>query len=122
MSHTIVKKNVEQPDEVRAFPNGSGFMRVVGIGNQAVGYAQFRPGWRWSKDMQAAAGTTSCQVDHHLYVLAGKMVVKQDDGGQIELGPGDVAHIPPGHDAWTVSNDACVLLDWTGAAGYAKRR
>src|SRR5512143_3329129 len=70
----VVKKSIESPDETRAFPNGSGSVRVLGLGDQTVGYMQFKPGWRWSKDMKPVAGTESCQVDHHIYITAGRMV------------------------------------------------
>jgi hypothetical protein len=26
----------------------------------------------------------------------------------------------PGHDAWTVGNEPCVVIDWQGFADYAK--
>jgi len=26
----------------------------------------------------------------------------------------------PGHDAWIVGDEPCVILDWQGFAGYAK--
>ena len=38
-----------------------------------------------------------------------------------EFGPGDLMICPPGHDAWTVGDDACVVVDWTGFGDYAKR-
>ena len=47
------------------------------------------------------------------------MTVKFDDGSEMNIGPGDVMLIEPGHDAWTVGDEACVLLD-TGVAAYAK--
>jgi len=117
-----VKKSIESPDETRPFPNGSGSMRVLDLGEHTLGYMQFRPGWRWSKDIGPAAGTASCQIDHYIYLVSGRMTVKMDDGSQLDFGPGDAAHIPPGHDAWIVGNQACVALDWTGAASYAKPR
>jgi hypothetical protein len=27
----------------------------------------------------------------------------------------------PGHDAWVVGNEPCVVIDWQGFADYAKR-
>jgi hypothetical protein len=36
-----------------------------------------------------------------------------------EFGPGDTFHMPPGHDAWIVGDEACVLLDFGGLKGYA---
>ena len=42
-----------------------------------------------------------------------------DDGSQETYGPGDVFVMEPGHDAWTVGSEACVLID-TGVVAYAK--
>jgi hypothetical protein len=47
------------------------------------------------------------------------MTVKPDDGHEITIGPGDVIDLQPGHDAWTVGDESCVLID-TGVAAYAK--
>ena len=44
------------------------------------------------------------------------MTVQFDDGSELNVGPGDVVVIEPGHDAWTVGDEACVLLD-TGVGG-----
>jgi hypothetical protein len=43
-----------------------------------------------------------------------------DDGTEGEAGPGDIAVIPPGHNAWVVGNEPCVMIDFTGAKNYAK--
>jgi DNA-binding beta-propeller fold protein YncE len=40
---------------------------------------------------------------------------------EIEYGPGDFAVMAPGHDAWTVGDEPCVVIDWQGYADYAKR-
>ena len=42
-----------------------------------------------------------------------------EDGTVIELTPGTVFDIPPGHDAWTEGDEACVGLDFGGLTGYA---
>jgi uncharacterized cupin superfamily protein len=55
-----------------------------------------------------------------LYILSGRMGVRMDDGSELEVGPGDVAIIPAGHDAWTVGEESCVAVDFTGVARYAK--
>jgi hypothetical protein len=47
------------------------------------------------------------------------MTIRFDDGDELTIGPGDVVNLDPGHDAWTVGDQACVVLD-TGVAGYAK--
>jgi mannose-6-phosphate isomerase-like protein (cupin superfamily) len=119
-TQTHVTKHIDAPDEIRAFPNGSGSMKVLELGRETLGYATFLPGWRWSKDMKPMVGGHSCQVTHNLFVLSGRMHVAMDDGTDFEVGPGDAACIGPGHDAWTVGDEPCVSLDWTGARTYAK--
>jgi hypothetical protein len=39
---------------------------------------------------------------------------------EVEGGPGDTAVIPPGHDAWVVGDEPCIMIDFTGAMDYAK--
>jgi uncharacterized cupin superfamily protein len=50
--------------------------------------------------------------------VSGRMTVRSDDGTEITIGPGDVLRLEPGHDAWTVGDEACILLD-TAGTGYA---
>jgi hypothetical protein len=37
-----------------------------------------------------------------------------DDGTEMEIGPGDIADIPPGHDAWVVGDEPMVCIDTGG--------
>ncbi len=48
------------------------------------------------------------------------MKVKMDDGTEVEGGPGDTAVIPPGHNAWVVGNEPCIMIDFTGMKDYAR--
>jgi len=112
------KKNPNSPDEVRKFTNGQ--IELVKIGGGVVGRATFQPGWKWSNDVKPIAGTELCQAPHFGYQISGRMRVVMADGSEFESGPGDVVNIPPGHDAWIVGDEACVLIDWSGAANYAK--
>ncbi len=86
--------------------------------------ATFEPGWRWSESIAPIAGTESCTVHHNGYVVSGRMQVRMDDGGESEVGPGDVFVIPPGHDAWVVGDEQCVVYDFAGtmAKEYAKAK
>jgi len=49
------------------------------------------------------------------------MKVVMDDGEEMEFGPGDFGIIAPGHDAWIIGDEPCVVIDWQGFADYAKR-
>jgi uncharacterized cupin superfamily protein len=55
------------------------------------------------------------------YYISGRMKVVMDDGEEMEYGPGDVAVMAPGHDAWVIGDEPCVVIDWQGYANYAKR-
>ncbi|MFE8936078.1 hypothetical protein ACFYNX_01090 [Streptomyces sp. NPDC007872] len=43
-----------------------------------------------------------------------------DDGETEEFGPGDFMRVEPGHDAWVLGDDPCVVLDRAGFGDYAK--
>jgi hypothetical protein len=115
---TIAKKNLEQPEEVRKFPNGK--VELVTIGDITFGKGTFQPGWKWSESVKPIAGTDSCLAPHTQFHISGKLRVKMDDGTEVEYGPGDVGVVPPGHDAWVVGNVPVVVLDFTGLAHYAE--
>jgi quercetin dioxygenase-like cupin family protein len=93
----------------------------VNVGEHPVMYGQMEPGWRWSEHVKPIANTDSCQATHLLYVISGRMEVSMEDGTEREIGPGDVAFISPGHDAWVVGDEPCVSVDFGGYAQYAKR-
>ena len=112
-------KGFDSPDEVREF-QANGQAEIVNLGTGPVGKGTFEPGWRWSNDVKPSAGTDSCHVDHRGYVVSGHMTVKMDDGQESTVGPGDVFHMPPGHDAWVEGDEECVLIDFGGLKGYAQ--
>jgi len=115
---TVKKKSVGSPDETRNFPHGH--IEVVDLGELVVGKATFEPGWRWSECMKPIAGTESCMVTHNGLVMSGRMHIKMNDGTETEVGPGDVFFLPPGHDAWIIGSENCVVYDFSGASAYAK--
>jgi quercetin dioxygenase-like cupin family protein len=116
----LERKPLSKPDEVRPFKEGKGELDVVTLGHTTMGRAVFEPGWRWSQHVKPIAGTDSCQAEHTGVCLEGRMIVKMDDGSQMEYGPGDAFYMPPGHDAWVVGNERCVMVDVTGVTQYAK--
>ena len=122
MAATILeqeKKSFAQPDDKRSFEKGQ--MEVVTVGDMTFGRATFQPGWRWSTCVKPMAKTDLCEVSHLVCQLSGRMRVKMQDGREFEIGPGEVATIPPGHDAWVVGNEPVVAFDIAGAEEYAKR-
>ena len=115
---TSAIQNIDKPHETRPFRE-HGHMDVVTLGDFTLGRGTFEPGWRWSEDVKPIAGTDSCQVRHTGICLSGHMIVRSDDGTEVNIGPGDVLVLEPGHDAWTLGDEPCVLLD-TSVAAYAK--
>lgn len=114
----IESQNIEDPHETRPF-QAHGHMDVVTLGDFTLGKGTYEPGWRWSDDVKPIAGTESCQVLHTGLCLSGRMTVRMDDGSEATIGAGDVVRIEPGHDAWVVGDEPCVMFD-TGIAAYAK--
>lgn len=112
-------KNVGSPDETRPFA-GHGHADVLDLDGKPVLYGTFEPGWRWSEDVKPIAGTDACQATHLLFCVSGRMGIRMDDGSEGEIGPGDVASIAPGHDAWTIGDEPCVAVDFGGYGSYAK--
>ena len=117
----IKKMSLNAPEETRPFEDGKGKLELVNMQEGPVGRATFEPGWKWSEHVKPIAGTDSCQAPHLGYYVSGRMHVVMDDGEETEFGPGDFAVIPPGHDAWIVGDEPCVVIDWQGFADYAKR-
>ena len=114
----IQRKALDQPDETR--PVDKGVVEVVEVGGTTMMRTSFEPGWKWSECVKPIVGGESCQVNHVGYCVSGRLHVRMDDGGELEIGAGDASHIPPGHDAWVVGDEPYVALDFVGAAGYAK--
>ena len=115
---TLEQLDFSKPDEVRKF--GHGHLDIVKTGAGVVGRLTLEPGWRWSNDVKPIAGTELCQTAHLAYHVAGRLHVRHADGSEMEIGPGQVVSIPPGHDAWVVGDETTVEIDFGGARDYAK--
>jgi hypothetical protein len=73
----------------------------------------FARGARWSEDLREYAGTESCLLPHVAVVQRGVLRVRMDDGSEQSFGPQDVMLLPPGHDAWTEGDEACVFVEFS---------
>ena len=112
------KKNFSSPEDTRNVDKGK--VDVLNLGGVQVMRATFQPGWKWSECVKPIVGTDSCEVSHLVYTISGRMAIRMDDGKETEIGPGDVASIPAGHDAWIVGQEPYVGIDFQGAGNYAK--
>ena len=107
----IERKSFAEPDETYELAHG--VMHAVRIGDEEVWRSEFTPGWNWDEDFkELAEGATSCPMTHREYVIAGRIRYLMDDGTELVGQAGDFLFIHPGHRAWVVGDETCVLLDW----------
>ncbi|MGH3242757.1 MAG: cupin domain-containing protein [Spirillospora sp.] len=112
-------KSIEKPDDRRDMPRAH--LELVNLTGMVFGKATFEPGWRWTDSVKPIAGTDLCEVHHNGYVVRGRMRLRMRDGAEGEVGAGDVFVVSPGHDAWVVGDEPCVVFDFGGGIGeYAK--
>ena len=111
----LQNKSFASPDKVMTPPNAH--MEVVTFGEKAVVKMTFKPGWKWSVDIDPNAGPEKCQMHHFGYQLSGVLHTASTvgDGIEIESKAGDVVDIPPGHDAWVVGDEAVEFIDFSQA-------
>jgi quercetin dioxygenase-like cupin family protein len=113
------QKKFTSPDEVRTFEKGKA--ELLNMNGGVIGRLTLEPGWRWSQHVKPIAKTEWCEAPHFQYQASGRLHVVMSDGTTFEVGPGDVIMLPPGHDAWVVGDEPVVVIDWSGAANYAKK-
>jgi quercetin dioxygenase-like cupin family protein len=104
--------SLDSPTDVRTFEKGR--FEVYSVGPMTLGRAIYEPGWRWSEHV----GERSCQVEHVGLVLSGRAAVRID-GTERVMGPGELFHVPPGHDSWVVGEEPYVSLHVMGGEDYA---
>jgi class 3 adenylate cyclase/mannose-6-phosphate isomerase-like protein (cupin superfamily) len=114
----LQRRRFTEPDDVRVIPHGR--VDIVELDDRVVGQMTYEPGWRWSVDVKPIAATGSCQFHHLGVTLSGRLRVQMRDGIELELGPGDVFEIPPGHDAWVVGDEPWVSVDFEAMRLFAR--
>lgn len=114
----LQRKRFSDPASVRQFPRGR--VDVVELDDVVIGRMTYEPGWRWSVDVKPIAGTESCQFHHVGVTLEGQLRVAMPDGTELEIGPGDVFEIPPGHDAWVIGDEPWVSVDWEAMRAFGR--
>jgi class 3 adenylate cyclase len=114
----LQSKPIGAPDEVRKMPNG--VLEIYNLDDLVFGWAEFRPGWRWSTDVKPIAGTDLCEYHHIGYTISGRLGVEMADGTSAEIGPNQFFEIPAGHDAWVVGDDPWVIIDVNGMRAFGR--
>jgi class 3 adenylate cyclase len=116
MAH-MQRKSLDMPDETRTIPHGR--TDIWNLGDFVVGRIIFEPGWRWSTDVKPIAQTDWCEYHHLGLVLEGILHYITPDGLEMEVGPGMLYEILPGHDAWVVGDQAVIQYDFAGMRTFA---
>ena len=117
MIDPVILKRFEAPDEVREMSRGR--FEIVRIGGLTIGRATYAPGWKWSVDVGPTVGAERCKVEHVGLVVSGRAALLMDDGTELVMKPGDLFHVPPGHDSWVVGDEPYVSLHFLDAESYA---
>ena len=114
---SMQRKSLEMPDETRPLPHGQ--TDIWNLGDFVVGRIQFEPGWRWSKDVKPIAGTDWCEYHHLGLMMEGTIHYVTPEGLEMEVTPGMLFEILPGHDAWVVGDTPVVQFDFAGMRTFA---
>jgi class 3 adenylate cyclase len=116
MAH-MQRKSLDLPDETRTLPHGR--TDIWNLGDFVVGRITFEPGWRWSTDVKPIAQTDWCEYHHLGLMLEGVLHYLTPEGLEMEVGPGMLYEILPGHDAWVVGDEQVVQFDFAGMRTFA---
>lgn len=112
----IIRKSFAEPDSREEITLG--VVELVRFGSIVIGRETLYPGWRWSVHTRPIVGTERCEFHHVGLQLSGRSMYESRDGTQIEIGPGEVYDIAPGHDSWVVGDEPSVNVDFQGVAGW----
>ncbi len=105
-------RNVTASAEVRKL--GQGQIELIDIAGGTLARFVLQKGWKWSRDVRPIVQTEWCEAPHLQYLISGRYRVRMKDGAEFDIGPGDVASVPPGHDAWVVGDEPAVGIEFVG--------
>jgi hypothetical protein len=114
----VEARDFGSPDETRTPEKTK--IEIVGVGGGQIGRYTFQPGWHWAECIKPIVNTDSCQVDHIGYVVSGALRIKHNDGSELDVTAGSVYRIAPGHDAWNLGQEPAVVVEFQGAANFAR--
>ena len=108
---SVQRRSVDSAEEVSELELAR--VETVTVGDMVFTRATFQPGWHWATHLKPVVGTESCGHSHRMFVAAGGLHVRMDDGAVIDLVAGDVVAVEPGHDAWVTSDEPVVLYEFS---------
>ena len=107
----LIHKHFSEPGQTIPFTHGRALL--VSLGDEPVWRSELEPGWSFDEDLKPyAGGAPSCPATHREYVVSGRIRYLMNDGSEVQAAAGDALFIPPGHRAWVVGDERCVLIDW----------
>lgn len=92
--------------------------RTAQLNGVDVTEVTFHVGSKWSADLKPVAGTDLCELPHVAVVTAGTIAIEDRDGKVVEFSAGDAMLLPPGHDAWAVSDVDCKFVEFSRGNDY----
>jgi hypothetical protein len=111
--------NLSDPAETVRFPGYTEY--IVELGDVTVARVVQEPGWLYSRNMATAETGRWCESHHIGVTVSGRHGAVLRDGSRLEFGPDDVYDIPPGHDGYTIGDDAAVMIEWSGPRTFGGR-
>lgn len=109
MNFSTITKYLTDASDSRTFLDGS-VRRSAKLRSAVIGYGVYQPGWKWSLHAGRQTGRTS--ENHIGVILSGSMTIRDAEGIEWNIGPGDAFEVGPGHDAWVVGNQPCIAVDF----------
>jgi class 3 adenylate cyclase len=109
-------RDLDRPEAVVTYPMGE--TQQVRLAGTVISRVVLQPGWKWMEHAQPLVGTASCELYHRGVVLSGRLGIRTDAGEEVLVGPDHVFDINPGHVIWVEGDEALVMLDWAGGAGF----
>lgn len=105
----VERKRFDVPDRAEE-PYGKAHGDWIAVMGQDVGRMTLQPGWNWTEYAAPVDGTARCERFHVKLFISGRFAVAYQDGTEVGFGPGDIAVIQPGHDAWVVGDEPFVYF------------
>ncbi len=112
-------KSIGEPDERRSFPNGQ--LEIYSLDDVVIGRTLFEPGWHWADRRQAhrrdtaRASTTTSACASAVASRSGWTTAST-----MEVGPGTVFDIPPGHDGRVIGDEPWETYDFAGMRAFGR--